>query len=145
MYSRPCKNVSHIQHSSLLISNPTHKTKSGNANRWETTCCNPPGPIKLCCQSTAGLRYIIQPQQCTKTIGPKPFRETSLHRCSRLLEYKRLGFRVQEGRRLRLSPFFLPFFMSNKFCRTRSKSRSLKQMSFAAQTQTFTTTQQTAQ
>ncbi len=40
----------------LLFSNPAHKTKTGIADRWETTNSNPPGPIKLSSQPTAGVR-----------------------------------------------------------------------------------------
>ncbi len=40
----------------LLFSNPTHQTKTGTANRCDTTNSNPPGPIKLSSQSTAGDR-----------------------------------------------------------------------------------------
>ncbi len=38
--------------------------------------------------------------------GRKRLIRCSLQRCSQLLEYKRLGFRVQEGRRPRLSFFY---------------------------------------
>jgi hypothetical protein len=31
----------------LLFSNPTHETKTLNANRWETANSNPPGPIQV--------------------------------------------------------------------------------------------------
>ncbi len=35
-------------------SNPTHKTKTGTANSWETTTSNPIGLIKLSSQSETG-------------------------------------------------------------------------------------------
>jgi hypothetical protein len=34
---------------------PTHKTKTGTSNRWETTISNPPGPIKLSSRLTVGV------------------------------------------------------------------------------------------
>jgi hypothetical protein len=58
----------YFPHPSLVIyffSNPTHKTKTGTSNRWETTSSNPAGPIKLCRQSTASVRLcsdFCQPQ-----------------------------------------------------------------------------------
>jgi hypothetical protein len=39
-----------------LFSVPTHKTKAGTANKWQTTNSNPPEPTKLSSQSTAGVR-----------------------------------------------------------------------------------------
>jgi hypothetical protein len=53
----PCKKISWIQVWLFTFSNPTQKTKTGTANRWETTNSNPPGPIKLSSQSTAGVRF----------------------------------------------------------------------------------------
>ncbi len=43
----PCNNISHIQVYSCLffLDNPTHKTKTGITNRWETTNSKAPGPI----------------------------------------------------------------------------------------------------
>jgi hypothetical protein len=49
----------HFSHPDLVIylfPNPTHKTKTGTASRWETTNSNLPGPIKLSSQSTAGVK-----------------------------------------------------------------------------------------
>ncbi len=43
----------------LLFSNPTHKTKTGTANRWETTNTNPRLPFKLSNQSTAGQQQVL--------------------------------------------------------------------------------------
>jgi hypothetical protein len=43
--SVPAKIFLTSKFSYLLFSNPTHKTKSGTANRWETTNSNPPGLI----------------------------------------------------------------------------------------------------
>ncbi len=43
----------------LLFSNPTHKTKSGTANRWETTNSNAPGPIKLSGKSQQMLGFAV--------------------------------------------------------------------------------------
>ncbi len=56
----------------LLFSNPAHQTKTGTANMWETTNCNPSGQIKLSNQSTAGFRLcciFYQPRH----FGPKRF------------------------------------------------------------------------
>jgi len=50
----------------VLFSNPTHKTATATANRWETTNSNPAGPIELSSQSTTGVRLccaLYQPQQ----------------------------------------------------------------------------------
>jgi hypothetical protein len=38
----------------LLFSNPTHRTKTGAANRWETTNSKAPGPIIMIDQSETG-------------------------------------------------------------------------------------------
>jgi hypothetical protein len=38
----------------LLFSNPIHKTKTGTANRWETTNSNLPRPIIMIGQSETG-------------------------------------------------------------------------------------------
>jgi hypothetical protein len=38
-------------------SNHTHKTKTGTANRWETTDSHPPGSIKLSGQPIAGVSF----------------------------------------------------------------------------------------
>ncbi len=64
-------------------------------------------------QQVLGVHHTVSAScLCTKTKqGQNHSGRRSLQRCSQLLEYKRLGFRVQEGRRLRLSPFFLPFFL----------------------------------
>jgi len=35
----------------LLFCNPTHKTKTGTANRWEATSSKPPGPVIMMGQS----------------------------------------------------------------------------------------------
>ncbi len=53
-----CKNISHIQ-VYLLFSNPTHKTKAGTANRWESTNQSPPRSIKLSSQSETGISQEI--------------------------------------------------------------------------------------
>jgi hypothetical protein len=50
------KYFSYPSFGSLLFSNPTHKTKTGTANRWETTNSNPHGPTELSSQLTAGFR-----------------------------------------------------------------------------------------
>jgi hypothetical protein len=60
----------------LLFPHPTHKTKTGTTNKWETTNSNPPGPIKLSSQSTAGVRLCCvyhQPEHPMQNIAPKPF------------------------------------------------------------------------
>jgi hypothetical protein len=46
---------SHPSFSYLLHSDRTHTTETETANRWETTNSNPPGPMKLSTQSTAGV------------------------------------------------------------------------------------------
>jgi hypothetical protein len=58
----------------LPFSNPTHKTKTWTANRWETTNSNPHGPIKLSSQLTKGVRLccaFYQPQQTVQTFCAK--------------------------------------------------------------------------
>jgi hypothetical protein len=44
----------------LSICNPTHKTNTGTANRWETTKSNASGAIKLSSQSESGSSQSIQ-------------------------------------------------------------------------------------
>ncbi len=49
---------------------PTHNSKSGSTYRWETINNNPLGPIKLCNQSTIGVRLscaYYQPQHYVNT------------------------------------------------------------------------------
>ncbi len=61
----PAKRFLESKFGYLPFSNPTQKTKTGTANRWETTNSNPPGLIKLSSQSTAGVRFccaFYQPQ-----------------------------------------------------------------------------------
>jgi hypothetical protein len=61
--------------SKIFFSNLTHKTKTGTANRWETTNNNPPGPTKLTSQSTVGVRLccaFYQPHHFSN-VGPMPF------------------------------------------------------------------------
>jgi hypothetical protein len=68
------KEILTFKFSYILFSNPAHKTKTGTANRWETTNSNPPKPIKLSSQSRAGVRpccAIYQP--LFQNAGPKPF------------------------------------------------------------------------
>ncbi len=61
----------------LLFSSPTHKTKTGTVNMWETTNTNPRGPIKLSNQSTAGQAGVKlcgashQPQQTVQKCSAK--------------------------------------------------------------------------
>ncbi len=68
----------------FIFPNPTHKTTTGTANRWETTSSNPNWPMKLSNQS---INQSINQQQvlCSampftslriilwKNAGPKPF------------------------------------------------------------------------
>jgi hypothetical protein len=67
----------YFSHPSLIIyffSNPTHKPKTGTANRWQTTNINPLGPLKLSSQSTAGVRVccaFYQPQQTVQKCWAK--------------------------------------------------------------------------
>ncbi len=51
----PYKNILTSKFSYLLFPNPTHKTKTGTANRWKTTNSNSPGSIKLSSQPTIGV------------------------------------------------------------------------------------------
>jgi hypothetical protein len=78
----PCKSISTSKFRYLLFSNPTHQTKTGTAHRWETTNSNPPWPIKLSSQSTAGARLCCVParlccafylSELCKNAGPKTF------------------------------------------------------------------------
>ncbi len=65
-YGDPAKIFLTSKFSYLLFSNPTHGTKTGTTNRWETTNSNPPGPIKLSSQSIASVRLccaFYQPQK----------------------------------------------------------------------------------
>jgi hypothetical protein len=64
----PCKIFLTFKFSNLLFSNPSHKTKTGTANRWETTSSNPPWPIKLSSQSIAGVRFCCAFYQPQKTV-----------------------------------------------------------------------------
>ncbi len=82
---------SHSSFSYLPFSNPTHKTKTGTANRWESTNTKPPEPIIIIGQSKTGSSSQIifictllsrsQALQClslasaqsSKYAGPKPF------------------------------------------------------------------------
>ncbi len=76
----------------LPFSNPTHKNKTGTANRWETTNSKPPGPIIMIGQSQTGngsqiifislfvwqgldfaMPFTSLSKLC-KNVGPKPFR-----------------------------------------------------------------------
>jgi hypothetical protein len=69
------KNFLHPRLVISFFSNLTHKTKTGTANRWETTNNNPPGPTKLSSQSSVGVRLccaFYQPHHFSK-VGPKPF------------------------------------------------------------------------
>ncbi len=52
-------------YSLFLFPNPSHKTKNGTTNRWETTTSNPPGPIKIFSQSTA---HVMQSTWTNQTI-----------------------------------------------------------------------------
>jgi hypothetical protein len=64
----------------LLFSNPTHKTKIGIANRWETTNTNRPRPIELCSQSTARVRLccvFCRPQQTVQGCFLLSFQSTT--------------------------------------------------------------------
>jgi len=61
----------------FLFSNPTHQTKTGTANKWETTYSNPPGPINLSSQSTTGVRPCcgflpVSANGAKMNVGPKP-------------------------------------------------------------------------
>ncbi len=62
----PAKKFSHPSFSCLYFSNPTHKTKTGIANRWEITNSNPAGPIKLSSQSIAGVIRLCLGKPCEK-------------------------------------------------------------------------------
>jgi hypothetical protein len=58
----------------LLFPTPPVKSKTGTANRWETSNKNSPGPIKLSSQSTAGVRLcsvFYQPQQTVQKCWAK--------------------------------------------------------------------------
>jgi hypothetical protein len=76
----------HFSHPSLVFFvflNPTHKTKTGTENEWETTDSNPLGAIKLSSQSTVGVRLCCMlfttSANCAKNAGPKPFTEPNWH------------------------------------------------------------------
>jgi hypothetical protein len=49
----PCKKNLASKLSYLLFPHPTHKTKTGTTNEWQTTNSNPPRPIKLSSQLQA--------------------------------------------------------------------------------------------
>jgi len=60
-----------------LFSNPTHKTKTGTANRWQTDKCNPSESIKLCKPFKSKVLGFVVPftslsKLCTNS-GPKLF------------------------------------------------------------------------
>lgn len=58
----PAKNISDIQVLlKLLFCNPTHKTKTGPANKWVTTISKP-----------AGAKPIRNQEQQSDHIAPKP-------------------------------------------------------------------------
>jgi len=90
----PCKTISHILVSSILFHNPTHKTKTGTANRWETTNSKPLGPMAnqkqwaviisyLSYSSLAGAQLccaLYQPQQIMQKMrGQNHFPEPNQH------------------------------------------------------------------
>jgi hypothetical protein len=43
----------------ILFYNPTYKTKTGTAYRWETTNSKPPGPIRVFGQSQTGSSSLL--------------------------------------------------------------------------------------
>jgi hypothetical protein len=65
----------------LLFSNPAHKTKTGTANRWETTNSNPTGPIVMICKSDHNYYTLLFRLCCAfchlsklwENAVPKPF------------------------------------------------------------------------
>ncbi len=60
----------------LFCFNPTHRTKMGTSNRWETASINPLKPIKLFSQSITGGRLccaFYQPQHPSGNAGSKSF------------------------------------------------------------------------
>ncbi len=71
----PCKKIFLTsKFSYLLFSNPTLEVKTGTAKRWETTNNNPPEPIKLSNQPTAGARLccaFYQPQNPVQSCWAK--------------------------------------------------------------------------
>ncbi len=79
------KSFSHLTFVIYFFSNPTHTTKTGTANRWETTSSNLPGSIKLSSQSTAGVRaccvFYKLPQQIVQKCWAKTieFAEPNQH------------------------------------------------------------------
>jgi hypothetical protein len=54
-------------HLSLVISNPTHKTKTGTANRWETTNSKPSGQI-IIIANHLDKSLLLTDQNCGATI-----------------------------------------------------------------------------
>jgi hypothetical protein len=52
----------YFSHPNLVLyffCNPTHKTETGTANRWETTSSKPPGPIIMINQSETVTRSLF--------------------------------------------------------------------------------------
>jgi hypothetical protein len=87
----PAKMFLTSKFSYLPFSNPTHKNKTGTANRLETTNSKPPGPIIMIGQSQTGsgsqiifitlffwqgLDFAVpftSLSKLCKNVGPKPF------------------------------------------------------------------------
>ncbi len=71
----------------LFFSNPTHKTKTGTAKRWETISSNPHSPIKLSNQSINqsinnrcyALLCLLLASACGKMLGQNHFAEPNPH------------------------------------------------------------------
>jgi len=53
----------------LLFSNPTYKTKTGTAYRWETTNSKPPGPIRVLGQSETGSSSLLHNREESSLAG----------------------------------------------------------------------------
>jgi hypothetical protein len=66
-----------------LFPTPPIKSKTGTANRWETSNKNSPGPIKLSSQSTAGVRlccsFLPASASHRKMLGQSHFAEPNQH------------------------------------------------------------------
>ncbi len=76
--------LENISQPRLLFFNSTHKTKTGTANRWETTNSDPPRPIKLSSQSTVGVRLCCallpaSANRPTKMLGQNHFAHPNWH------------------------------------------------------------------
>jgi hypothetical protein len=69
------KHLPHPSFSSLLFSNPAHKTKTQITNSWEINDSNPPCPIKYLANQQQVLRFAVLSSNLSimcKIAGPKP-------------------------------------------------------------------------